>query len=182
MIRLPPLRDRGEDITLLVHHYVRRAGAELGKETRHVAPETLDLLRQYRWPGNVRELQSVIKQALLQAVGSILIPEFLPPFLRSPSTQEPPISQVVRADRANGDLVLAALGSFIDERLKLGSDNLFDETWQRVERSLLTRVLQHTGGNQAQAARILGITRGSLRTKIREHGITIAHTVEAGDE
>jgi two-component system nitrogen regulation response regulator GlnG len=79
----------------------------------------------------------------------------------------------------------AALDAFLEERLRSGALDLYDETLRRMERLLLTRVLQHTGGNQLQAAKLLGITRGSLRTKIRELGITIARSVaspaEAGE-
>src|SRR5262249_48655352 len=81
-ITLPPLRDRGEDLRLLVEHFLRRFNPELGKEVRQVSPEAMTLLQRYNWPGNVRELQSVLRQALLQATGPILLPEFLPAFLR----------------------------------------------------------------------------------------------------
>src|SRR5260221_13276463 len=65
---------------MLVQHYLRRFGRELGREVRELAPEALERLRSYSWPGNIRELQSVIKQALLQAQGSVLLPSFLPDF------------------------------------------------------------------------------------------------------
>src|SRR5438270_6938984 len=77
-IHLPPLRDRGDDLPLLVKHYLRRYSRELGREIREVAPEALERLRNGSWPGNIRELQSVLKQALLQASGTILLPAFLP--------------------------------------------------------------------------------------------------------
>src|SRR5882762_9371289 len=77
-IHLPPLRERGEDLPLLVRHYLRRFSRELGREVQEVAPEALERLRGYGWPGNIRELQSVLKQALLQASGTILLPAFLP--------------------------------------------------------------------------------------------------------
>src|SRR5499433_3946999 len=77
-IPLPPLRERGDDLPLLVRHYVRRFSRELGREVSQVAPETLERLRNYSWPGNIRELQSVLKQALLQASGAVLLPAFLP--------------------------------------------------------------------------------------------------------
>src|SRR4051794_35722960 len=82
-IRLPPLRERGEDLPLLAEHLVRRFSRELKKDVRGIAPEAMGLLRAYRWPGNVRELQSVIKQALLQTTGPVVLPEFLPAVLRS---------------------------------------------------------------------------------------------------
>ena len=77
-IHLPPLRERGDDLPMLVHHYVRRFNRELGREVREVAPEAMEKLRGYSWPGNIRELQSVLKQALLRSTGPVLVPAFLP--------------------------------------------------------------------------------------------------------
>ena len=86
-IHLPPLRERGDDLPLLVQHYLRRFSRELGREVRQVAPEALERLRGYPWPGNIRELQSVLKQALLQASGTVLLPAFLPEPLGGPGEQ-----------------------------------------------------------------------------------------------
>src|SRR5262249_40124193 len=85
-ITLPPVRERGDDLTLLVEHFVRRFNRELGKDVQRIAPETLDVLREYSWPGNVRELQSVIKQALLQTTAPVLLPDFLPAAVRRRGT------------------------------------------------------------------------------------------------
>ena len=84
------LRERGEDLPLLVHHYLRRFSRELGKDVRELPPETMELLRGYPWPGNIRELQSVFKQAMLRASGPVLLPDFLPP---PPGPQEPAPSE-----------------------------------------------------------------------------------------
>src|SRR5262249_7715584 len=81
-IRLPPLRDRGDDVPLLLRHFLRRFGREMGKDVQTIDPEAMELLRRYSWPGNVRELQSVLKQALLDATGQVLLPEFLPEVVR----------------------------------------------------------------------------------------------------
>ena len=83
-IQLPPLRERADDLSLLVQHYLRRFCRELGREVHQVAPEALERLRGYSWPGNIRELQSVLKQALLQATGTVLLPAFLPPLPGEP--------------------------------------------------------------------------------------------------
>src|SRR5437868_724302 len=77
-IHLPALRERGDDLSLLVQFYLRRVSRELGRDVRGVAPEVLARLRSHSWPGNVRELQSVLKQAILRAHGPVLLPEFLP--------------------------------------------------------------------------------------------------------
>jgi two-component system nitrogen regulation response regulator GlnG len=171
-IQLPPLRERGDDLALLVQHYVRRFSRELGRDVQGAAPDVLELLRQYPWPGNVRELQSVLKQALLQATGAVLVADFLP------------TSLLQRANHAEtpGQENGTGLPQFIDEQLAAGTENLYEQALGRLERLLLGRVLQHTGGNQVQAAKILGITRGSLRNKLRELGITINRTVEGGED
>jgi two-component system nitrogen regulation response regulator GlnG len=129
-------------------------------------------LRRYPWPGNVRELQSVLKQALLHAAGPVLLPDFLPPALAEPAEAAPAPGTPDGVAPADADLA-----GFIDARLRDGSEDLYAESLRRLERLLLTRVLRHTGGNQLQAAKILGITRGSLRTKVRELGIRIDRTV-----
>jgi two-component system nitrogen regulation response regulator GlnG len=167
-IHLPPLRDRGDDLELLIGHYLRRFNRELGKDVQGVSPEALEILRRYPWPGNVRELQSVLKQALLQMAGTVLVPDFLPANLTGTPAAETPTE--------------AGLEVFIEAQLQAGTQNLYAESLERLERLLLTRVLRHTGGNQVQAAKILGITRGSVRTKIRDLGIRIDRTVSGGEE
>jgi nitrogen regulation protein NR(I) len=166
-IRLPPLRERREDLPLLVEHYLRRFSRELGKEVHSAAPEALAALQRYSWPGNVRELQSVLKQALLQASGSVLLPDFLPASFRTPVNDK--ASNPARPEWER----------FVEERLQAGSHNLYAEWQKMTERYLLTRVLQQTGGNQLQAARILGLSRNCLRAKIRALGITISRSVSA---
>jgi two-component system nitrogen regulation response regulator GlnG len=171
-IHLPPLRERGDDLMLLVQHYVRRFSKEMSKDITGMAPAAMDLLRQYPWPGNVRELQSVLKQALLQATGTILVPDFLPASLsKSNISVESPGNEEARP-----------LLQFIEEQIAAGTENLYEQSLRRMERLLLTRVLQHTQGNQVQASKILGITRGSLRNKLRELGISIARTVEGNED
>jgi DNA-binding NtrC family response regulator len=165
-IRIPPLRERGDDLLLLAQHFLRRFGRELGKDIQGISPEAGKLLCRYPWTGNIRELQSVLKQALVQASGPMLLPEFLPTSLRE--TKEEPVAR-------DED----ALEQYVDEQLNTGAEGLHGQTLRKVERLLLTRVLQQTGGNQLQAAKILGITRGSLRNKIRDLGISISRSVDA---
>jgi nitrogen regulation protein NR(I) len=170
-IKLPPLRERLDDLPLLIQHFIKRFSHELGKEVLQVVPETLELLRRYSWPGNLRELQSVLKQALLNASGPVLVPDFLPAAIRS---EERPADAAATASGPNWD-------QFIADRMQAGSQDLYAEALAAMERHLLTRVLRQTGGNQLQAAKILGITRGSVRTKMRALGITVERTV-GGDE
>jgi two-component system nitrogen regulation response regulator GlnG len=171
-IPLPPLRERGDDLPMLVRHYLRRISRELGREVREVAPETLERLRNYPWPGNIRELQSVLKQALLQASGTILLPAFLPELSGRPSESGP-------AAAAGADL---GLGAFIHQRLVPDASDLYADTHRQVDRLLLPRVLEYTGGNQQQAARLLGIARQTLRQKLRDLGLHVTHSVETEDD
>jgi DNA-binding NtrC family response regulator len=173
-IHLPPLRERGDDLPMLVHHYVRRFTRELGREVCEVAPEAMDLLRRYPWPGNIRELQSVLKQALLQASGTTLIPAFLPEALTRPLE---PAAAPAPAGGAE-----FRVDPFVRQRLQDGSEDLYAEAHRELDRVLLALVLQSTHGNQLQAARVLGIARQTLRTKLREAGLTITRSVEGGDD
>ncbi|HEY2910293.1 MAG TPA: sigma-54 dependent transcriptional regulator, partial [Gemmataceae bacterium] len=146
-IKLPPLRERGDDIVLLIEHYMRRFGQELGKPAQELAPAAMELLRNYTWPGNVRELQSVVKQSLLRMSGSVLLPDFLPLRIRNPQNSE----ILVPIGRGSFDW-----DDFVGGIIASGSENLYAEALERMEREVVVRVLQHTGGNQLQAARILG--------------------------
>ena len=168
-IHLPPLRERGDDLPLLVQHYVRRFSRELGREVREVAPEAMERLRFHGWPGNIRELQSVLKQALLQASGTVLLPAFLPEALGSVGETAPPAT--------TGDD--AGVETFII-RQRLASDvrDLYAESHRQLDRFLLPRVLEFAAGSQQQAAILLGIARNTLRLKIRELGLSAARPAD----
>jgi two-component system nitrogen regulation response regulator GlnG len=171
-IHLPPLRERGDDLPLLIQHYLRRFSRELGREVREVDPELLARLRGYSWPGNIRELQSVLKQALLQASGTVLLPAFLPEF--------PAGSGEAAPAEASGEEF--NLDGFIRQRLGPGVGDLYAETHRQVDRVLLPRVLAYTGGNQHQAARLLGIARQTLRVKLRDLGLHLTTSLEADED
>jgi DNA-binding NtrC family response regulator len=130
------------------------------------------VLRHSAWPGKVRELHSLLTQALLHATGPVLLPDFLPAALRTPRDSPPTTPDVPFPDWER----------FLTDRLQAGSTELYAEALTVMERQLLTLVLRHTGGNQLQAAQILGITRNSLRHKLRALGITIARAVYASDD
>ena len=168
-IHLPPLRERGDDLSLLAQYFLRRFATELGKDVKQVSPETMDILRAYSWPGNVRELQSVIKQALLHATGPVLLPDFLPATVKGGAAPaEPP-----------RELVAPALEDYIQHQLQAGASDLYANVLRAVKQRLLTNALRHTDGNQAQAARLLGLSRSSLRNELRTLGITVERSVSA---
>jgi two-component system nitrogen regulation response regulator GlnG len=170
-IPLPPLRERGDDLPMLVQHFLRRFSRDLGRAIRDITPEALERLRRYAWPGNIRELHGVLKQALLQATGTVLVPAFLPESLGLAAEPQPS-----QGPETAGDFRFAP---FIQRRLEEGSTSLSAEVHQLLDGMLLRLVLRHTSGNQVQAARALGISRQTLRTKTRELGLHVTGSVEA---
>ena len=171
-IVIPPLRQRLDDLPLLIGHFLRRASEELAKDVVSASAGAMEILRAYDWPGNIRELQSVLKKAVLHATGPLLLPEFLPAQVRgtviAPDSPPTVTTSVSEWDR------------FVDERLVSGTGALYDEALERMERWLITRVLRHTSGNQVQAASLLGITRTTLRSKLGRLGLSIEKVVEDG--
>ena len=138
-IDLPPLRKRGEDLPMLVQHYVRRSNSELGREVREVTAEAMERLCSYPWPGNIRELQSVIKQALLRATGPVLVPAFLPESVGGPRPTP---------EATAGDEGVLRVGPFLRQRLEAGSTEIYQEAHQHLDRLLLPLVLGSTDGNK----------------------------------
>jgi nitrogen regulation protein NR(I) len=165
-IRLPPLRERTEDILPLVSHFLRRYRGEFGKEVRAVDPAAADALRGFPWPGNVRQLQSVVKQALLAAAGPVLTAADLPPEVRPGG-----VGTAVAANERSGEE--GGVLGFVRRRLSEGTADLYAEVLERVEREVLVEVLTHTQGNITRAAQVLGITRPTLRSKLAGLGLAV---------
>jgi nitrogen regulation protein NR(I) len=170
-IHLPPLRERGDDLAMLVRHFLRRFSRELGREVQEIAPEALARLRACSWPGNIRELQSVLKQALLQARGTTLLPAHLPALPAEPGGSVP------ASPSAGPD---ADLETFV--RRCLAEGDQYAQAHDRLDRVLLTRILEATGGNKQEAARRLGIARETLRRRLRELGLHLTRRLEAEED
>ena len=175
-IHLPPLRERADDLPVLVRHFVRRFNRELGRDVRDITPEAMSLLCAYSWPGNVRELQSVLKQMLLHATGPVVNAETLPPPIAAHAAQ----SQTERAETRNG-AGMSGIESFLRGRMQECNESLYQDVHRQVDHHLLPLVLKSTGGHQLRAAQLLGVTRRTLRIKLRELGISVTKTIEAAD-
>ena len=175
-INLPPLRERRDDIAPLLEYFLGRLGHELERqEVEGISTDAVELLMRYDWPGNVRELESVVRQALLNATGPVIVPECLPVEVTSePVRNGQP--QPSRGGQENG-LPSGDLGPFVEAALSNGTENLYAEVSEQMERYLFTRVLQATSGKQSQAARILGITRGKVANRIQAFGISLEQDV-----
>ncbi len=142
-IRLPPLRDRREDIPLLVDHFIGKYAAENGKEMGGVTPEVLATLMDHSWPGNVRELENVIERAVVLATTSEIGVDLLPPALRTGS-------------------VVVGPGP-----VRVESGLPFYETMERFEREIITETLKNAQGVQRRAAAALGLKATTLNEKIK---------------
>src|SRR5262249_23965420 len=130
-------------------------------------------LRAYSWPGNIRELQSVLRQALLRASGAVLLPAFLPELSGAPPVRP---SAPMIAEPAYD------LERFIRQRLAPATNDLSAETHREVDRLLMTLTLEYTHGNHRDAARLLRISRETMRVKLRSLGLHVAHSDEPDDD
>jgi len=147
-IQLPPLRERREDIPLLVAHFLQKFGKDLGKEARGVAPEAMIVLERYHWPGNIRELENVLERAIVLGAGDMLGIESLPETLR----RERPVKGM--------------------EAVELPEDGLdLEATLDTIERGYLQRALDRTGGVQTKAAELLKMTFRQFRYKLQKHSL-----------
>jgi two-component system nitrogen regulation response regulator GlnG len=175
-IQLPPLRERGDDLVTLVRHFLAQIAQEIGRQVDGIAPATLDALRAYSWPGNIRELEGVLRQTLLQMNGTVVAPEFLPAAVlrRDHSATD----DGGRPEHDDDSALPYNLKRFVERQLASKSASIYAETLEMMERYLLSTILTLSDGNQSEAARILGITRGSLRHKIRSLGISIESKVQ----
>jgi nitrogen regulation protein NR(I) len=156
-IRLPALRERREDIPLLVEHFVKKFDARLNKHVSDVEPTALDVLSSYPWPGNIRELENVIERAVLFCDGSTLRASDLPPELGD----TPPPSPATPS--AKSPLPAAPATDGLKEQVKAAMS--------RLERELIVKALEQTGGNVTHAARLLKISRKGLQLKMKELGL-----------
>ena len=145
-IHLPPLRERREDIPLLVAHFIKKMSAELGRPTRGVTPDALAILESYRWPGNIRELENVIERALVLGSGDMLDADALPGDLRRPrDVQDIPVE-------------------IPDDGLDL------EATLDQIEQRYIQMALARTGGVQTRAAELLRVSFRQIRYKLRKYG------------
>ncbi len=161
-VLVPPLRDRLEDIPVLVHHFVQRTAADLGKDIQAVAPETLDLLQQYAWPGNVRELSHAVERAVILSRTDVLTPEafdsrrfgLAPSAVGSVAAQANPPPSTAGAGSSSGTAPVFVQSLNISE----------------VEELLIEKALQATDQNRTKAADLLGISVRTLRNKLNKPG------------
>ncbi len=159
LLRIPPLRERKEDIMIISKYFLDEACEKFETGVKEFSKDARDFISKYDWPGNIRELESTIKRAVILSNSSVI---------------------------SKKDLMLDSINSFsikefLEEKLKkylmemtkLENCNLYETVMKEVEKSLITIVLKETNGNQLKTAKTLGINRNTLRSKIKEYKIKI---------
>jgi two-component system response regulator AtoC len=156
-IRLPPLRERREDIPLLVNQMLARFAARLGRQVDALSPDAEAAFIAYSWPGNVREMENVLERLVLFTEDTTIPLELLPDELKLPVGSGAPMPAPERLDRG------------LSGRVSL--KELVKETTAQVERRLIVQALEQTGGNVTRAAQLLMISRKSLQNKMKEFSL-----------
>ncbi|MCL4476601.1 MAG: sigma-54 dependent transcriptional regulator [Nitrospirae bacterium] len=156
-IKLPPLRERREDISPLAKHFLKDAEKRFETGKKELSKEAKDLLLKYDWPGNVRELENAIRRACVLSNGAVIEKRDL--------LLEEASSFTIK------EFLEDKLKRYLKEMTNLENCNLYETVISEVEKALINIVLNETGGNQLKAAKTLGINRNTLRTKIKEYRI-----------
>ena len=146
-IHMPPLRERLEDIPLLVSHFIARITKDVGKSVKGISPDSLAILERYHWPGNIRELENVVERAIVLGSGDLLSPDSLPPHLRMPRDEQ---AVNVEIPPAGVDL---------------------EDTLTRIENRYIRLALERSGWLQVRAAELLGLSFRQFRYKLQKHGL-----------
>ena len=146
-IHMPPLRERLEDIPLLVSHFIARITKDVGKSVKGISPDSLAILERYHWPGNIRELENVVERAIVLGSGDLLSPDSLPPHLRMPRDEQ---AVTVEIPPAGVDL---------------------EDTLTRIENRYIRLALERSGWLQVRAAELLGLSFCQFRYKLQKHGL-----------
>ncbi len=179
-IHIPPLRERRDDIPLLINYFLKKFAQAQNRPPKSILPAAVEMLERFHWPGNVRELENVIQRATVMAKGDVILPGDLPSLIAS--------GAVPAADRTSASA--GAPGPIPAEEkatdLSAVSRMLFQ--WAReqgslkilpaVERELIIQALLETKGNQVQAAKLLGITRATLRKRVEKFKIKQALAIQ----
>ncbi len=163
-IRVPPLRDRRSDIEELIDFFLEKIHAEMGTRISAISAEARAKLIAHDWPGNVRELENALIRSTVLAAGPTLVSQDL--LLTSEPATAPP-----QSDGSLEDLIRQKLAELFRRGGAMGEGNLYANLLEHLERPLIELTLEKTGGNQLQAAAMLGINRNTLRKKISALGV-----------
>ncbi len=173
-LKLPPLRERLEDIPLLAEHFLHVQRRQLGVDVGGISAEMMNVLQRFPWPGNVRELESAIKYALVHATGDTLTSDALPASITGTGAAE------TTPASPQGDL--SDVRSYVQGLLGEGRTQLNELVHSAVDRVLLDEVLRQSGGQQTKAAELLGVSRTTLRARLQQLGLSVEKIVRTEGE
>jgi DNA-binding NtrC family response regulator len=168
-IYLPPLRQRAEDIPLLVEYFVRKFNTGFKKNIKQVSPELMDHLVQYSWPGNIREMENAIQTAVILNKKDVLLVEDFPLFSGKTIEASPQ-----GAPSGGGDLeaqIKKALTPLLKDPSVAKDAAFFRNMTDDFEKMIIETALEKNQGNQLQTAAMLGISRNTLRQRMKHHGL-----------
>jgi nitrogen regulation protein NR(I) len=167
-VQIPPLRERREDIPLLVSYFLKKFGTEQKRSSKAIAEKALQQLQEFNWPGNVRELENVVQRATVMAKGEIILPGDLPVEIsKGTATARHAIASAEPQSTGGAPDFVAMTKSLF----RWARENNKLKVLPAIERELIIHALVETNGNQVQAAKILGITRATLRKRIEKFSI-----------
>jgi DNA-binding NtrC family response regulator len=175
-IWLPPLSQRAEDIPLLSHYFLTRFARELGLDNPGLAKATLASLQNHSWPGNVRELANTLQKALIFNRGAPITIEDI----ALATGRETPMVASAPATGADAIAQWARKQMLSEEPENVG--NVFEACMDRFASLLITEALNMTGGNRSSAAKLLGLSRPTLHSKIEKYGLKIQASVKPNSQ
>lgn len=158
-IHIPALRERREDIPLLMNYFLGKAAKDLGEEVKVLLPDSEKLLLNFDWPGNVRQIENMATWLTVMAPGNKVHVGDLPPEIIDTKTEQ---------SSGGGDDWRRALKKWADEKLALGNDGLVNTALPDFESILIHAALEHTKGKKQEAAKVLGLGRNTLTRKLKE--------------
>lgn len=161
-LHLPPLRERQEDIPLLVTHFLQLIQEELGKPIRGISTEGMQLLQDYPWPGNVRELENCVRSAATLSRSDVVLPDDLPSEIRMGN-------KISAADTSQLETTLrSVLQNTAKAAIAEGKNGLYEEVVVMLDKALIELVLDEFSGNHSKTAELLGMSRTTLLKKIKQ--------------
>ena len=163
-IRVPPLRERPEDIPILAEHFLAKYTAQMGKTIASLSPEALALLNAYNWPGNIRELENAIERAVALERSATILPESLPPIITGvPEALAGAMSAaampLTAGERGRGPSALPDAGFDLEQHV------------QHIEREYIAEALRRAGGVKVRAAELLGMSFRSFRYYMKKYNL-----------
>jgi len=162
-ICLPPLRSRGSDIRLLAEYFLRQFSKKANKNIKGISPKVVKKLQVYPWKGNVRELRNAIQTAVIFCHGEVLLPEHI-------ALEE----EIVDFDEFKDDcqqMFTKIIEPLFDKLKMSGEGQLYQQLTSALEKALIQITMEKVGGNQVRAAQLLGVSRNTLRDRLKKFGL-----------